>query len=72
MKSKILVLFLGSLLLVGAISPAMAAEEPVGDRIDVLYEEPSTYPAGEPFFVGHGWSDAPLPHVPIGRFGFTL
>jgi len=72
MKSKILILFLGSLLLVGAVSPAMAAEEPVGERINVLIEEPFTYPAGEPFFVGHGWSDAPLPQVPIGRFGFTL
>jgi hypothetical protein len=56
--------------------PATAkSKEPVGLRINVLRGVPSSYPAGQPFHVGHGWSacvglaDDLLAN---GRLGFEL
>lgn len=73
MKSKLLLVLVACMLLAGMAAPAMAAQEPVGDRINVLFGEPEEYPADEPFFVLHGWG----PVVPsltnaVGQVGFRL
>lgn len=71
MKRRFVFVLLVCMLLVSVSVPAIAGEEPVGDRINVLFGEPVTYPAGAPFFVLHGWSDVPVTSPP-GRFDFTL
>lgn len=72
MKSKFLLLTVACMLLVGMAAPAMAAEEPVGEQINVLGGEPATYLADEPFFILHGWGPVPATDHPIGRYGFRL
>ena len=71
MKSKLLIL-VACMLLVGMAAPAMAAQEPVGERFNLFAGEPDTYPADEPFFVIHGWGVIPSVDNPPGHFNFTL
>lgn len=70
---------LGLLLAALALALTLAAGspagpvEPVGDRINVFAGMPTSYPAGQPFHVRHGWgvgTDAP-PDL-AGLFGFEL
>lgn len=71
MRSKIVFVLLACMLLVGMAAPAMAGEEPVGERINVLAGDPVEFSAGEAFHVLHGWFDFPATTQP-GRFDFTL
>ena len=70
MKKTVTILLILSLLAMAA--PATAAKkEPIGDRINVLIGSPTTFPAGSPFHILHGWvptSDADA----IGIFDFEL
>jgi len=56
-------------LLVGVPS-ALAARDRTGQRIR-LDAGPSTYPAGEAFYIQHGWVLEPS-ESPLGVFDFTL
>lgn len=62
-----------SVLLPASSSPAMT-KDTTGPRINVLTGTPTTFPAGQPFFIRHGWSPFPELIQPpaIGQYGFTL
>ena len=72
MKSKLLLVLIACMLLVGMAVPASAAHEPTGEWINLLAGDPDTYPADEPFFIEHGFFGVPSQDVPVGRFGFSL
>jgi hypothetical protein len=70
MKKNIFVLMLIATLVMAA--PAAAKmKEPVGARIDVLFGTPTTFSAGEPFHISHGFWHDPR-EVSAGRFDFEL
>jgi hypothetical protein len=53
---KKIVTFLLILTLLAIATPAAADKnEPVGERINVLHGYPTTYQAGVPFHIHHGW-----------------
>jgi F5/8 type C domain len=64
----------GLLVLVVAAAPAAAAPaEPVGDQISVLLPTPTTFAAGAPFHIQHGWgSGGSEPATQAGIYGFGL
>ena len=72
MKSRFLLLTVACTLLVGMAAPAMAAQEPDGEPINVLFGDPAEYPADEPFFILHGWGNDPKVDHPVGQWEFTL
>jgi hypothetical protein len=52
---------------------AAASKEPVGPHISVFLGTPTTFPAGEPFHISHGWGiGATEPPAQAGIFGFRL
>ena len=70
---RILILVLTIILVLGFVGPATAAEDPVGDQLNVLFGTPAAFPADTPFHVIHGWG----PLVPneinaLGVIGFRL
>jgi hypothetical protein len=62
------------LALVLAAGPAAAdPKEPVGDRISVFLGTPTSFAAGKPFHIRHGWGiGATEPPERAGLFGFRL
>ncbi|HSO14218.1 MAG TPA: hypothetical protein VLT51_17705, partial [Anaerolineales bacterium] len=55
-KYLLLVTILLALSLLVMASPVTAARnEPIGDRINILAVYPTTFPAGAPFHIRHGW-----------------
>ena len=74
MRSKFLLLVAACMLLVGMAAPALAAPQPVGDRINVLFADPGFYPANEPFHIVHGWGalDPSITHSAVGHLDFRL
>ena len=68
-----LALILGGLLAVGVVPiPATATtQQPVGPAINLLLGEPTTFPAGAPFHLKHGWGLGPSDDA-IGKFSFAL
>ena len=74
MRSKFLLLVAACMLLVGMAAPALAARQPVGDRINVLFADPGFYPANEPFHIVHGWGalDPSITHSAVGHLDFRL
>jgi hypothetical protein len=71
MKGYIFVLLLCAALLLVAAPLAAEAPSEVGERINVLFGTPDTFPAGEPFHIWHGW-DFPVEDWPPGHFDFQL
>ena len=66
------VLGLAAALTLTSVAPA-SAPEPVGGRIGVLQGTPTTYPAGEPFHIRHGWGiGATEPPTQAGIYEFRL
>ena len=60
----------GALVVAGAV-PA-AAPSPVGDRIG-LFSATTTFPAGQPFYLSHGWGvGATEPPAGAGIYEFRL
>lgn len=55
-------------------TPAPAADHaPTGGHINLVLGTPTTYPAGEPFSIQHGWGIAPEdPPAVAGVFSFAL
>ena len=68
---SVLTVLLLSVALVAAV-PAVAAEAPVGDQINVFTGHPDTFPADTPFHIVHGWFFAPDETTAVGAFGFRL
>ena len=69
---KVLVVILLSLALLLVATPLLADKPaPTGGQINVLGGTPDMYPAGAPFFVGHGWLFYPNEYPP-GLFDFQL
>lgn len=67
---RVIVIFLAVILLVMA-TPVSAAKGPVGERFHVWFGTPTTFPAGAPFYIEHGWvDDVGIPQK--GNFGFTV
>lgn len=71
MRSKFFLLMVACVL-VGMAAPAMGAQEPEGVRISILGGTPAEYAADEPFFILHGWGNAPSLDHPAGLWEFTL
>lgn len=72
MKSKVLLLTVACMLLVGMAAPAIAAQEPLGGQINIIGGDPIEYPADEPFFILHGWGNSPKVDHPVGQWEFTV
>jgi hypothetical protein len=71
MKKKILIVLLISLLVLAV--PAVAKEkEPIGERINIIDEDPEVFPAGEPFHISHGVLQWPPYDTPVGIMDFDL
>lgn len=60
--------------LVFALPTAAGSRDRIGPRINVLRGTPTTYPAGAPFRIEHGWSSclAASDLLANGRLGFDL
>ena len=68
-RRMILVVFAAALLIV---LPVQAhGHTPTGAYIHLTYG-PTTFPAGEPFHISHGWSIVPDEYAPVGRWTFEL
>jgi hypothetical protein len=75
MKRFHLFALLALLLLVApeAAAPAAAANEPVGQRINVYLGSPTSFPANTPFHIQHGWAFGATEHPEQdGIFAFSL
>lgn len=60
-------------LLLVAGPAAAGSKEPVGQRISVFLGTPTTFPAGEPFHIRHGWGIGATEHPEqAGIFSFRL
>ncbi len=71
MKRVILMTFSVVALVVLAVPAAAKEKAPVGTRINILGQTPTTFAADTPFHIRHGWllnSDLPA----VGKFGFAL
>lgn len=68
MKRIILALLL--LLSFTITTPAFARhKETVGDRLSIYFSGDQTFPAGQPFYIQHGWSvGAPATHLGVLSF----
>jgi len=63
---------LSAALVLTGVAPA-AEPVPVGDRINVFAGTPTTYPAGQPFHIRHGWSVGITAHPEqTGLWRFSL
>ena len=71
MKKKILLIVLIAAL-VFVVPAAAKGKTPVGERINVLFGTPTSYPAGEPFHISHGWLFDLPDHAPVGIWLFRL
>jgi hypothetical protein len=65
-------LVLATLLALTMIGTALAAPPSTrtGDRINLLFSTPETYPAGTAFHIQHGW--CAIERTPPGRYRFDL
>jgi hypothetical protein len=73
-RKSIFVTFLLVLALLAIAFPATANNpKTVGEQINLFYG-PNEFPAGEPFYIKHGWSITPSynPPTPVGIHGFEL
>ena len=71
MKKKILIVLLISLFVL-TIPVAAKTKEPVGERINILSEDPVEFPAGEPFHIRHSVLSWPPYDTPVGLVDFDL
>lgn len=71
MKARLSMLLLLAVLVLAVPTAVADRAQPIGDRISVL-SGPSTFSAGEPFHIVHGWLNDPTWGVPLGRFDFQL
>jgi hypothetical protein len=71
MKKKFLLIVFAVMLLMAAPAAAKRAD-PVGEEINVLWWTPTSYPAGDPFHVQHGWLFEDAHGYPMGKFDFEL
>jgi hypothetical protein len=71
MKRSLAAILAGAALIVVAAPAAAGPQERVGSRINVLFGNPTTYPAGQPFHVAHGWSIDPQQGL-LGKWNFAL
>lgn len=70
-KKRIFLLVFAAALLI--VLPVQAqVDKTIGERINILGGAPTTYPAGEPFHVSHGWSLAAQDNAPAGLWTFEL
>src|SRR2546426_4386273 len=58
-------------LLLAVPAAADSPKVPVGEKINVLLGSPTTFPAGTPFHIRHGWGLAPADQA-IGIWSFRL
>jgi hypothetical protein len=76
MAKKTMLLILIVMIGLVLVAPAVAAgQEPVGAKLSLWPgQTPTTFPAGEPFHVAHGWAFSPPDDVPGPglSFGLTL
>ena len=71
MKIKLFVLL--GLALMLTTSPVFASSKlPVGEPISVGGGYPTTFPAGDPFHIKHGWAMETTENGPPGKYGFEL
>jgi hypothetical protein len=68
---------LGSLAFLFAVSAGSAPHEPTGTRIMLTptHTTTQTFPAGQPFYLLHGWAPAPheaSPPAAVGQYTFML
>lgn len=70
--SALLIVFVVALLVA---TPVLAAQfEPTGDRLNIYFDIPKSYPANTPFHIVHAWLDFFDEHDlwPYGQFYFEL
>jgi hypothetical protein len=72
MHKKRIILIVLILTLLLAVPVQAKGKERIGDPIDVLFGDPDTFIAGDPFHIAHGWI-TPLPaEAPMGKYSFEL
>jgi hypothetical protein len=74
-RHKIALTALGGItavLLVANGFASASAPAPVGERIDVYLGSPTTFPAGQPFNIRHGWGIGPTEAASAGIYSFRL
>jgi hypothetical protein len=59
------------LALLMAVVPVAAKHARTGDQINILFDPPATYPAGEAFHLAHGWILTKA-EKPFGAYTFQL
>jgi hypothetical protein len=71
MKRKVIWLVV-ILVLVLAIPASAKVKAPVGERVFLWPGSPTTFPAGDPFHIKHGWLLVIPDEAPVGAWGFRL
>lgn len=71
MKKKVLLVVI-VVLLVLAVPVSAKQQERVGDPINVLFQFPGTFAAGEPFHIAHGFGGLQLRGLQPGKVSFEL
>jgi F5/8 type C domain len=63
---------IAAVLLVANGFASASAPTPVGERINVYLGSPTTFPAGQPFNIRHGWGIGPAEAAAAGIYSFRL
>lgn len=71
MKKTVFIILLCAVMLLAATPLLASPPPPTGTWVNLIAGFPTTVPAGEPFFVGHGWIFDPQTTTP-GHFDFQL
>ena len=74
MRKKAITMLCMMLIVLAIAAPATATRpEPVGDRLSIFPDNPTTtFDAGQPFNISHGWSFVPPEDIPGSGLGFDL
>lgn len=74
MRKKAIIMLCMMLIVLAIAAPATATRpEPVGDRLSIFPgNETTTFDAGKPFNISHGWSFVPPEDIPGSGLGFDL
>lgn len=74
MRRRMILLVIIAILGTMLASSSAAAARPggSGDRINILFGTPTTYPAGEAFHIRHGWGFDTAIARPAGYYAFRL